>query len=42
MHNNWCNQVSSEQSQNKITLNKSSGDETACSAVVKAVIEDLM
>ena len=42
MHKSWCNQVSSEKSQNKITFNKSSGDETACAAVAKAVIEDLI
>ena len=34
----WCKQVSSEKSQNKITFSKSSNDETACGAVVKAVI----
>ena len=39
MHKNWCNQVPSEKSQNKITFSKSSSDETACA---KADIEDLM
>ena len=38
----WCNQVSSEKSQNKITFSKSSNYETACSAVAKAVIENLI
>ena len=42
MHKNWCNQVPSEKSQNKITFSKSSSDETACGAAAKADIEDLM
>ena len=38
----WCNQVFSEKSENQITFSKSSNDETACGAAVKAVIENLI